>query len=136
MTSSGPRCRDHENGSATIWVLACGALLLAVAYVAVLRSAAVLARHRAEAAADLAALAAAGRIGVDGDVCGAARSVATANAASLRDCRPALGPDGRSGTVVVTVLLTVHLPVAGRRQVIASARAGRDPAATQSGRRG
>ena len=58
----------RDRGSATIWVLACCALLLVVGRSSALRTAAVLARHRAEGAADLAALAAAGRIGVGGDV--------------------------------------------------------------------
>jgi len=57
-----------ERGSATIWVLACCALVMLVGFLGVARTQAVLARHRAGAAADLAALAGAGRIGVGGDV--------------------------------------------------------------------
>lgn len=119
------RSRPVDAGSASIWVLSCAALLLVVAAAGVVRAAAVVARHRAESAADLAALAAAGRIGVSGSICPAAAAVAVANGARLRSCTPALAPDGRSGTVVTTVALPVALPVVGRREVIASARAGR-----------
>ena len=38
--------------------------------------------------------------------------------------------NGGSGTVVITVRLSVDLPVLGARTVVASARAGRLPAAT------
>lgn len=116
---------DRTNGSASIWVLSCAALLLVVATAGVLESAAVLARHRAESAADLAALAGAGRIGVDLTGCPAAAAVATRNGATLRSCTAALAPDGRSGTITVRVSVRVALPLVGTRQVIASARAGR-----------
>jgi secretion/DNA translocation related TadE-like protein len=92
---------------------------------AMLRTEAVLARHRAESAADLAALAAAGRIGVGTDYCAAARRIASADGAVLDRCLPALDPDGRSGTVTVRVRANVHLPVVGTRTVTATARAGR-----------
>jgi secretion/DNA translocation related TadE-like protein len=114
-----------RTGSASIWVLSCSALLLLVASVGVLRAAAIVARHRAESAADLAALAAAGRIGVTDSICPAAAAVAARNGATLRSCTPALAPDGRSGTVTTRVALRVSLPLVGTREVIASARAGR-----------
>jgi secretion/DNA translocation related TadE-like protein len=117
--------RPGERGSVSIWVLVCGALLILVSYASAVLAEGVLARHRAEAAADLAALAAAGQIGVSGDVCPAAARIARANSAALRDCQPALAPDGRSGVVRVRVGLRVHLPVVGAREVVASARAGR-----------
>jgi secretion/DNA translocation related TadE-like protein len=116
---------DRVAGSASIWVLSCAALLLVVATAGVLAADAVLARHRAESAADLAALAAAGRIGLDPDVCPAAAAVAASNGAALRSCSAALAPDGRSGTVTARVSVRVSLPLVGARQVIASARAGR-----------
>lgn len=116
---------DGETGSASIWVLSCAALLLVVATVGVLRAAAVVARHRAESAADLAALAAAARIGVTGSICPAAAAVAVRNGATLRSCTTSLAPDGRSGTVTARVSLRVSLPLVGTREVIASARAGR-----------
>jgi secretion/DNA translocation related TadE-like protein len=121
------RHRRSERGSASIWVLTCAVIVLLVGVLATLRSGAVLARHRAESAADLAALAAAGRIGLDPDGCAVARSVAAANGASLTRCRLVLDPEGRSGTVDVTITLSVHLPGVGTQRVLATARAGRLP---------
>ena len=116
---------DRDRGSASIWLLGCCALLLTVALVAALRSQAVYARHRAETAADLAALAAAGRIGTAGDSCSAARAVAESNGATLISCTPEPGADGRSGAVTVRVRVHARLAVVGDRTVDASARAGR-----------
>ncbi|HEY3632859.1 MAG TPA: Rv3654c family TadE-like protein [Jatrophihabitantaceae bacterium] len=121
------RGQAPDRGSASIWVLACAVIVLLVGVLATLRSGAVLARHRAESAADLAALAAAGRIGLGTDGCAVARSVAAANGASLARCRLVLDPDGRSGTVDVAVTLAVHLPGVGSQRVLATARAGRLP---------
>jgi secretion/DNA translocation related TadE-like protein len=106
-------------------VLACAALVFVIATIAMVRASAVLARHRAESAADLSALAAAGEIGVSERICSAARRIASANGARLRSCSPALSPDGRSGAVTVRVEVSVHLPLVGARDAIASARAGR-----------
>ena len=110
-----------------MWVIGCIALLLVVTEVAVVRSAAVVARHRAESAADLTALAAAGRIGVDDAQCAAAARVAAANGVRLRICTVHLDADGRSGSVLTRVVLPVDLPVVGSRDVTADARAGRLP---------
>lgn len=75
-------------------------------------SAAVTARHRADAAADLAALAA-----VDsGEGCPAADRIARANGAQMRSCTP--GADGS-----VTVIVTVQASALGRTAQ-ATARAG------------
>lgn len=114
-----------DRGSASVWVLACSALVLLIGVATSLRTAAVLARHRAESAADFAALAAADRIGVGDDSCAAAAALAAANGAALVRCRTALGPDGRTGTVDVSVSLAVRLPVLGVERVVATARAGR-----------
>lgn len=111
-------------------MLSCCALMIAAAAAASVRTEAVLARHRAETAADLAALAAATRIGLGADSCSRGRAIAAAAGATLRRCVLATAPDGRSGTVVITVRLSVDLPVLGARTVVASARAGRLPAAT------
>ncbi|MEO6885247.1 MAG: Rv3654c family TadE-like protein [Jatrophihabitantaceae bacterium] len=119
---------DHavgDRGSATIWVCACAALLMVLSYAHVVRAEAVLGRHRAESAADLAALAAAGQIGVSADPCAAAARIAAANSATLNECRPSLAADGRVGAVRVRIALSVHLPILGERTVFASARAGR-----------
>jgi secretion/DNA translocation related TadE-like protein len=102
-------------------------MVLAIGFGVVLRDAAVLGRHRAESAADLAALAAAQQIGTGGAACEAARRVAERNGARLIDCRCDLAPDGRSGTVGLRVQGAVGLPVVGTRQISATARAGRLP---------
>lgn len=106
-------------------MLACSALVLLVGVAVSLRAGAVLARHRAESAADLAALAAAGRIGLADDVCAPAGPIARANGGVLVRCRATLAADGRSGTVDVEVSVAVRLAGVGERQATASARAGR-----------
>jgi secretion/DNA translocation related TadE-like protein len=120
---------SRERGSASVWVVSCCALVLVVSFTCTLRASAVLARHRAESVADLAALAGAGQIGVTGDVCRAVTRIAAANGATVRRCRPALDPSARSGTVTVQLGLPVRLPVVGVRDVVASARAGRQSVA-------
>jgi secretion/DNA translocation related TadE-like protein len=114
-----------DDGAASIWVLACSALVLVVGIAVSLRTSAVLARHRAESAADLAALAAAAHIGFAADVCPPASSIARANGAALVRCHAALAPDARSGVVDVEVVVAVNLPGVGARRAVASARAGR-----------
>ncbi len=94
---------------------------------ATIRGLAVLARHRAESGADLAALAAAVAVGTGGRPCASAARVAAGNGGRLRRCAVVFGPDGRSGTADVRVAVDITLPWVGRRQVIASARAARLP---------
>ena len=101
-------------------------LALAVA----IRAAAALARHEAETAADLAALAAAGRIGHVGDaagICAAAEAIVTANGGLLLACSAAVQPNGLTGTVSVRAAATARLPVVGHVRASASARAARLP---------
>ena len=117
-----------DRGSASIWVLAASLVVLAFGYTVTTRGVAVVARHRANAAADLAALAAAARIGVGGDPCASARSIAEANHAALTMCQAAVDPDGRAGTVAVTVTAEFDVPIVGARSVVSSARAARIPA--------
>lgn len=121
----------RDDGSATIFVVGALAVLLLVALAVTVRTAAVAARHRAEGAADLAALAGAGRIGLTGPPCDAASRVASANGADLRGCRVTLNASGRSGTVDVTVVAAVRLPITGSQTITAHARAGRLPATDQ-----
>jgi secretion/DNA translocation related TadE-like protein len=126
--SAYPMTAGGDRGSASLWVVAGGVLVLLVALVAVLRGSAVLARERAEAAADLAALAAADGIGVDGSsvaVCARATVIAAANKARVVGCAVRLGADGRTGTVDVTVAVRVRLVGVGATSVQAHARAGR-----------
>lgn len=121
---------DGERGSATLWLVSGCLLLFLAGSVVTVRASAVLARHRAETAADLAALAAATRIGTGTDPCAAARGIAAANGARLVACHAALAADGRAGTVDVRAQVTIRLPVVGSRQAAATARGGRLPAAT------
>lgn len=123
-------CRNRrrgDRGSATVWVLGFGALVVATAMVAVIAGSAVLARHHAEQAADLGALAAAQQIGRAGEPCLAARRVVTANGAEVRSCLATLDASGRSGSVAVVVTKPARFPLVGSRTVTARARAARFP---------
>ena len=79
--------RGGDRGSATVWSLGLMALLVAVFTALMLMSQAVIARHRAGGAADLAALAAADHA-LDGErtACALAARVAAAQGALLRNC--------------------------------------------------
>ena len=121
------RRASADDGSATVWVLSCIVLLSVVAAVGVVRTVAVLARHRAEGAADLAAVAAAEQSGVAEHMCAAAERIAQANGARLTECLPDLATDGRTGSVRVRVAVGLRLPLVGRRDVVATAVAGRLP---------
>lgn len=82
-----PSARRSEAGSATIYVLVLAALLIAAGYLAGGYGAALALRHRAEAAADLAALAAAREAGQgERAACATAARVADVNRAVLRGC--------------------------------------------------
>jgi hypothetical protein len=115
-TPDPPVVDEAESGSASIWVLAMAALILLAAASAGLDGAAVAARHRAGAAADLASLAAAAQLakklaaapaagvdsGVDSGVdaaaaCATASRVAASNGAKLQGCVV----DGSTVTVAV-----------------------------------
>jgi secretion/DNA translocation related TadE-like protein len=82
-----PRAGRGERGSATIWVLAVGGLVVTVGLVGALVGAAVTGRHRAQVAADLGALAGA-RYAASGQATACARAavVVRANGASLGGC--------------------------------------------------
>jgi secretion/DNA translocation related TadE-like protein len=109
----------RERGSATVWVLAVGLLIVVVALASAAAGAAAVARHRAQSAADLGALAGAIRV-IDGPVtaCVQARTIATANGARLVACRL----DGFDVIVTVEVVPSGVAAVAG--VATASARAG------------
>ncbi|MGH3714392.1 MAG: Rv3654c family TadE-like protein [Micromonosporaceae bacterium] len=80
--------RDGERGSASIWVLAVGLAVVAVGLFGASYGAAVVARHRAQAAADLGALSAAVHA-VEGEAaaCRHAERTVTANRARMASCR-------------------------------------------------
>ena len=119
--SPGQRSAGADTGSASVYVLAGLALvgLLASALLAVV--VAIGARHRAEAAADLAALAGASAHQRGSDACTEARVVASANGAVLVACHVDPGGDV---AVAVTVRLPALLAGRGLSPAGASARAG------------
>ena len=126
------RLLTDDRGSATVWVLALAAVLAACGAAVVLVGAAVVARHRATTAADLAAVAAAGRAVVgDEDPCATAARVAVANHAVVESCQV------RPGALTeVRVRVTVRLGPMGSGAARARARAGRVlPGEDATGRR-
>ncbi|MGV9269921.1 Rv3654c family TadE-like protein [Kitasatospora sp. NPDC003701] len=79
--------RPPDGGSATVWLIAFAVLGCATFAATLSVGAVVGARHRAESAADLAALAAADRLLLDPDGgCGRAAGIAQAQAATLVAC--------------------------------------------------
>jgi secretion/DNA translocation related TadE-like protein len=111
---------DRERGSATVWVLALAGVLAVMGVAAVLVAAAVTARHRAGSAADLAALAAAGRaVTGDPNACAVAAQIARRNGARLATCTL---EDG--AVVAVTVVVQVRLGPLGLHDATGRARAG------------
>jgi len=121
------RCRAPEGGSdrgaATVWLLAAGLLVVLLGAAMATAGAAVVARHRAQAAADLGALAGAPfAVGGEEMACREADAIVRANGASLRRCWV-------EGT---DLLVTAEVRPAGPAMVLgaahASARAGPVPA--------
>ena len=111
---------DRERGSATVWVLALAGVLAVVGAAAVLVAGAVTARHRAGSAADLSALAAAGRaVTGNSDACAVAAEVARGNGARLATCTVEEG-----AVVAVTVAVPVRLGPLGLFEATGRARAG------------
>jgi secretion/DNA translocation related TadE-like protein len=95
------------------------ALILAVVGAAVVVGTAVIARHRAQSAADLSALAAAGRLGAGQDTaCGWAVSVAERMNARVTGCRV------EALDIVITVDVDAALGRWGLGSAHATARAG------------
>lgn len=96
----GRRVRAGDRGSATIWVVMLVMLLTMVWVGLASVGAAVVARHRASAAADLAALAAASAAErAIPNPCAAAREIAEMHGGHVSGCRL----DGLTADVVVTV---------------------------------
>jgi secretion/DNA translocation related TadE-like protein len=108
-----------DDGGATVWLLATGLLVVLLGAAMATAGAAVVARHRAQAAADLGALAGA-PLAVDGEAaaCRAAEAIVRANGAWLRRC-------WRQGVdLLVTVEVRPPGPAAVFGSAHASARAG------------
>jgi secretion/DNA translocation related TadE-like protein len=96
-----------DGGSATVWVAVLCLTVWAVGLAATGVGIALVARHRAESAADLAALAAArAAAGGDPDACAQARRVAGAGRARVARCQPA--SDG--SVLIVTEVAVPGLP--------------------------
>ncbi|MGY1689223.1 Rv3654c family TadE-like protein [Geodermatophilus sp. SYSU D01105] len=109
-----------DRGSATVWVVALSGVLAAIGVAVVLVGAAVVGRHRATGAADLAALAGAeSAVRSRPDACAAAEGVARANGARLTACSVDPG-----AIVDVAVEVRVRLGPLGTGSATARARAG------------
>lgn len=113
-----------DRGAGTPLLLGVVGVLVGLAVTLSLLGQAAVARHRAEAAADLAALAAAdvllGR--AEGGACTSAARTARDNGASLVSCRPAAG-----ATVTVEVVVRIRGPGAALGVASATGRAGPAP---------
>ncbi|MFH9354425.1 Rv3654c family TadE-like protein [Kitasatospora sp. NPDC017646] len=112
-----------DAGSATVWLLALAMLGTGVFAATIAVGAVVAARHRAESAADLAALAAADRLLLDPDGgCGRAAGIAATQGAALASCAVDRSADAVEVVAEVPVGgLPLRLPVGPAR---ARARAG------------
>ena len=112
-------CLATDRGSGTIWIAAMAAILCVVASTVMLLGLAQTARHKANSAADLAALAAA-QVLVDGtgSPCAVASGTAATNGARLASCAVA-------GEIVsVSISVDVRLGRFGLGTATATARAG------------
>jgi secretion/DNA translocation related TadE-like protein len=104
-------------------VLALSGVLVVLGAACLLVGAAVVARHRAGTAADMAALAGAGRAAVgDPAACATAAAVARADGAALDACELGVG-----GVVAVRVRVPVRLGPFGSVPALGRARAGPAP---------
>jgi secretion/DNA translocation related TadE-like protein len=92
----------RDTGSATLWVVTAMAVVLCVTAVSGSAGIVAVERHRADAAADAAALSAAGRVLTGpGPACAAAAGIARTDGAALTRC----GLDGAAAQVEVAVTL-------------------------------
>lgn len=109
-----------------MWLLALGMVVLFAGGVGVMTGAATLARHRAETAADFAALSAAIHL-LEGEraACARAAELAAANGGQLTGCR--------AGGLTVTVTVEVRPAGLGRLGGVAVGRARAGPASTPIG---
>jgi secretion/DNA translocation related TadE-like protein len=122
------RTAARDDGAGTVLAIALVAVVCSLVVASAALGSAVLARHRASSAADLAALAGADRaLGrTDGAPCSAAGAVARANQAALTSC--AVSRDG-----AVSVEVAVRLPPPWHRLGVARARARAGRAGSQLG---
>ena len=114
--------RRLESGAAGLLTVWASAAVLGVAFTALAWGGALVARHRADRAADIAALGAAATLQAGGDGCAAAIRLAGAQGARVTSCRV---------LAATTVLLEVAVDVVGP-----AARWGRLPPARARARAG
>jgi secretion/DNA translocation related TadE-like protein len=113
------RVGHGDRGSASIWTLSVGLLIVSIGATAVLAGSATIARHEAQAAADLGALAGAVLAVVDPTgACDVAATIVESNNAEFRDCRI------DDLDVIVTAAVDVAGAPAGIGPAVGSARAG------------
>ena len=117
----GAHQRRHERGAASLFAVACLAMLLLVGAALGVVAAMLRAHRTAQAAADLSALAAAVASGRGDDPCAAAAAIAVANGATLTSC----STQGREALVQVVVDGPRWLGQVG--DLAAEARAGPGP---------
>src|SRR5262245_17234220 len=113
LTTKRPDAGRQDRGSGTIYVLAMVTVVVLLTSAGLALAQALIARHRAAAAADLSAISAASRV-LDGPAgaCEAATVVARSQGARLTMCRI----DGEVAEVTVVVqsgFLSVHYPATG-----------------------
>lgn len=123
MSAGCRSARVREAGSATVVLVAVAGVVLMLSWAGLTLGAAVSAAHRARAAADLAALAAAGARVRGTDLpaaCARGAAVASANGAVQVSCGA-----GPGGSVTVSASVTATMPLLGSvREARADARAG------------
>ncbi|QKW39889.1 flp pilus-assembly TadE/G-like family protein [Actinomadura sp. NAK00032] len=109
-----------DRGSGTVWVVAFAAVVWVAGVAAIAVGGVRGARHRGDAAADMAALAAAARVADGGrSACARAREIAADSGARLAQCRV------RGGDVEVSVTVRLKVPMGiGDLRVVSRARAG------------
>ncbi|GAA1482568.1 hypothetical protein GCM10009624_30080 [Gordonia sinesedis] len=115
------RLASDENGYATLAGAGAIAAIAAVIVLVIYLGAAVVARHRAQSAADLTALAAAiDHVAGEADPCAAARALAAQQTPAVR----VDGCEVRAEDIVVRIRVDVDLGPLGARSAFAAARAG------------
>ncbi|WP_433465247.1 Rv3654c family TadE-like protein [Spirillospora sp. CA-128828] len=109
-----------DRGSGTVWVVAFSAVIWVVGVAAIMVGGVRGARHRGDAAADMAALAGAARVADGGGAaCERAKKIAVESGARLSRCRV------RGDEVEVSVTVELKVPMGmGAMRVVSRARAG------------
>ncbi len=110
--------RPDERGAATVFAVACLAVVLLIGSALGVVAAMVRAHRSAQAAADLGALAAAVALSHQRDPCGSAAAIATANGAELTSC------EIESQDAVITVEVAGPRWLGQNADLTAQARAG------------